>query len=217
MPDLKVCTGAAFGVGSLGELEPANLRPVVWPFSISPATASAQMQAANGLRYDQSTIAPGGGMWVAQVCPAQVQNAQNGTPGLTLAASSAVSEATLVNVAFTNPSSVQTMVVLATAAWAALITEGTAPTELWAAMTIGGVASMPWAAISSDPGSAVSTFPKTYNASRGFTFTVAPGSTVQMTPRLGAHNLSTTTAVTWNSWAWSVAAISVLLDPTTAG
>jgi len=217
VPDLNVCTGQAFGVGSLGELEPANLRNVAWPFSVSPATAAAQMQAANGLRYDQSTITPGGGMWVAQVCPAQVQNSQSGTPGTTLAASSTVSEAVLTNVAFTNPSSVQTMVVLASATWSALVTAGTAPTELWAAMTIGGTSYVPWAAINSDSGSAVSTFPMTYNASRGFTFTVAPGSTVQMTPRLGAHNLSTTAAVTWNSWAWSVAAISVLLDPTTAG
>ncbi len=217
MPDLNVCTGRAFGVGTLGELEPANLRSVAWPFSASPATAAAQMQAANGLRYDQSTAAPGGGMWVAQVCPKQVLNSQSGTPGTSLAASSPVNEVTLTNVAFTNPSSLQTMVVLATVTWAAVLASGAQPTELWAAMTIGGTSSLGWAVINSDGGSAVTSVSKTYNASRGFTFTVPPGSTVQMTPRLGVHNLSTTTAVTFTSWAWSVAAVAVLLDPTTAG
>jgi len=217
VPDLNVCTGAAFGTGSLGELEPANVRNVVWPFSAAPATAAAQMQAANGLRYDQTTIRPGGGLWVAQVCPVRTANSQAGTPGTSLAASSAVNEVTLTNVAFTNPSSVQTMAVLATATWAAVLASGASPTELWAAMTIGGTSYLGWAVMNSDGGSATTTVSKTYNASRGFVFTVPPGSTVQMTPRLGVHNLSTTAAVTFTSWSWSVAAMAMLLDPTAAG
>jgi len=217
MVNLLVCTGPAFGVGPLGELEPANVRAQAWPWSSAPATAATQMQTANGLRYDESTATPGGGLWVAQVCPSQVSNSQTGTPALSLPASSVQAEATLANVAFTNPSSLQTMLVQATATWRAVLAAGQQATELWAGMTIGGTSYFPWSIVTSDGGAVLAATPKTYNASLPFVFTVPPGSTVQMTPRLGVHNLSTTTAITWTSWAWSVAATAILADPVTAG
>jgi hypothetical protein len=218
MPDLNVCTGRAFGVGSLGELEPANARPAPWPFSSSPATAAAQMAAANGLRYDQSTITPGGGLWVPQVGPATASSRQSGAPASSIAVAGSATEATLTSVAFVNTSSVQTLAVKATLTWSAsILFGGSTWMELWGGATLSvGAPSVAFAALDSSP-AGTGSFVWTANCTDTLVFTVAPASTVNVIPRIGVKNVAGASAMTWNSWRFSLGAFSALLDPVAEG
>jgi hypothetical protein len=216
MVNLNVCTGGAFGVGSLGELEPANVRPLAWPFSSSPATAAAQMAAANGLRYDQTTGTPGGGLWVPEVGPNASTNRQSGAPASTITSGSATSEASLSNVSFVNTSSVQTLSVMVTLTWAASVTFGATASncELWGGASLSvGSASVTWDAQDSDNGAS---WTWRSNAGDSLAFTVAPASTVNVIPRLGIKNVSGG-SVTWNNWRLTVTGFSALVDPSTEG
>lgn len=215
MPNLNVCTGPAFGVGSLGELEPANVRPVAWPFSSNPTTAAAQMQTANGLRYDQITGTPGGGLWVPEVGPAATMSRQTGSPGTAMASNTTLDAATSA-VPFQNVSTVQTMTVLAVMTcmiW--MQTSGSAWVELWAGATL-SPASVQIAYETQDGDYS----PNAYQWHGAFTdslaFTVPPLTTVNFVPRLTAKNV-TGASVTFAGWRCVVSAFSALLDPTTEG
>lgn len=214
MPNLTVCTGPAFGVGSVGELEPANVRRAPWPFSSSPSTASAQMQAANGIRYDQTTLTPGGGLWVAQVSPNTSSSRQTGSPASPVAVSSTVTEATLSAVSFTNPSALQTLAVMVSLTWAANIAFGGSTwMEVWGGASLSvGAANVPWGALDSD-GGGTGSFTWTGNGSDSLAFTVAPAATVVLTPRLGVRNVAGASAMTWNSWKLVASAVVALIDP----
>lgn len=219
MPNLNVCTGRAFGVGALGELEPANVRNVAWPYSSIPATASAQMLAANGLRYDQTTLVPGGGLWVAQVGPNTSTSRQTGAPASSVAVGSTPEAgAGLTALSFVNPSSVQTMAVLTTLTWSASIAFGLSTwMELWAGASISpGTANVPWGAADSNP-AGTGSFVWTANASDSMAFTVPPASTVALTARLGVKNVAGTGVMTWNSWRFSASSVFALIDPTVQG
>lgn len=218
MPDLNVCTGPAFGTGSQGELEPANTRTVVWPFATLPATVAAQMAAANGLRYDRTTIAPGGGLWVAQVGPNTANTQQSGSPASAVAVGSTVTEATLTPMAITNTSSVQTLAVMLAITWqAALAFGGSTWMEVWGGATLSvGTPSIPWAAVDSN-GAGTGSFIWTGGRADNLAFTVAPASTVNVVPRLGVRNMAGASAMTWNSWRLSASAIYALVDPVAEG
>lgn len=218
MPNLNVCTGRAFGVGPLGELEPANVRSAIWPFSSSPATAAAQMAAANGLRYDQTIASPGGGMWVPQVGPSAASSRQSGAPSSSIAVAGTATEATLTNIAFVNTSSVQTLSVVATLAWSASIQFGGSTwMELWGGATLSaGAPSVTFAALDSSP-AGTGSFIWTGNATDTLVFTVAPASTVNVVPRIGVKNVAGASAMTWNSWRFTLGAFAALLDPIAEG
>lgn len=212
MPNLNVCTGPAFGVGSLGELEPANVRLAVWPFSANPATAAAQMQAANGIRYDQTTIAPGGGLWVPEVGPNTSMTRQSGSPGTAVASGASPIEQTLTSVPFANSSALQTMAVLVSLTWAVAVTlAGTSSNvELWGGATLSaGTAAVTWDAQDSEFNNSFSWRGK---ASDVLAFTVPPSSTVNVVPRIGVKVVSGAT-VTWASWRMVVGAVYALIDP----
>lgn len=215
MPNLNVCTGPAFGVGSLGELEPANVRSAVWPFSSNPATAAAQMQSANGIRYDQTTIAPGGGLWVPEVGPVASTVRQSGSPGTNIAANGNFAAAVVNNVPFQNVSAVQTMTVMAILTFTVAVqTGGTAWVELWAGATLSaGSAAITYGPQMGDNASGNYVWHSSYSDS--LVFTVAPSTTVNVVPQLQVKNASASggPTATFISWTCNVAAFSALLDP----
>lgn len=215
MPNLNVCTGQAFGVGSLGELEPANVRSVAWPFSSSPTTAAAQMAAANGLRYDQVTVRPGGGLWVPQVGPKVADVKQTGSPGASVTSSASVTAATS-NIPFANTSTVQSLAVLAELTFTVAVgTTGANWVELWAGATLSvGTSQIVYGPQVGDSAPSAFTWHDAYTDS--LAFSVAPSSTVNIVPQLAVKNVGGPTA-TFVSWVLHVCSITALIDPTTEG
>ena len=215
MPNLNVCTGPAFGTGSLGELEPANVRSAVWPFSSNPTTAAAQMQSANGLRYDQTTISPGGGLWVPQVGPVASTVRQSGSPGTNIAANGNFAAATVNNVPFQNVSAIQTMTVMAVLSFTVAVqTGGASWVELWAGATLSaGSANIAYGPQMGDnaPGNYV--WHSAYTDT--LVFTVAPSTTINVVPQLQVKNATASggPTATFISWTCNVAAFAALLDP----
>lgn len=218
MPNLNVCTGRAFGTGSLGELEPANVRSLTWPFSSSPTGAAAQMAAANGLRYDQSTASPGGGLWVPQVGPNAAMIRQSGAPGSVLATNS-TQDASLTNVSFTNPSTIQTLAVMVQLTFTLWLQLGGANwAELWASASLSvGSAAIPYEAYDADNAPGAYQWHAAYSDSMAFT--VAPSSTVNLIPRLTAKNVSGSgsPALTFAGWHFVCSSFTALIDPSSEG
>lgn len=215
MPNLNVCTGAAFGVGSLGELEPANVRSVVWPFSSSPTTAAAQMAAANGLRYDQTTVRPGGGLWVPQVGPKATDVKQTGSPGASVATNATVTAAT-TNIPFANTSTVQSLAVLAVLTFTVAVSvTGATWVELWAGATLSvGSSQIVYGPQVGDNSPGAFTWHDAYTDS--LAFSVAPSSTVNIIPQFAVKNAGGPTA-TFISWVLHACSFTALIDPTAEG
>lgn len=218
MPDLIVCTGPEFGRGSLGELRVANTRAVTWPYSSSPATAAAQMAAANALRFDGVLGTPAGGLWVPQVAPSGGTVRQSATPATVVPVGAAVVEDTLTAVPFTNPSAVQVMGVKCTMTWQSDVTVGGSTwAELWTGATLSvGSPAIPWFAQDSNAAGA-STFIWHSSVTEALYFTVPVSSALNLLPRIGVKNFTGSAALAWTGWRFIATWSSWLIDPVTAG
>jgi hypothetical protein len=96
MPNLDVCTGAAFTTGSLGELDLAGVGTAAWPFSGAIGTY-------NGLTLDATK-----GVWTApHGCYSQYQKFSNTGINTPLDSTHTSTILPVGNFTFTNPSAIQ--------------------------------------------------------------------------------------------------------------